>query len=414
MDTHGQTSALPSWGTHIPALDGIRGLAILLVMACHFVLYGGLAPGSLHEVVFSRLALGGWVGVDLFFVLSGFLITGILFDAKGSDGYFRNFYMRRMLRIFPLYYGFLALFFFGIPLFTDVPGGFSSLYDDQAWYWSYLANIRFAVEGWPAIPGSIGHFWSLAVEEQFYILWPLVIFLFSRHALIRICLVCIAGGWIFRATLSITGNELAAYVLTPARMDALAVGAFVALVGREPEGLERLRRWALPVAAVALAASAALLLIRRGFEAEDPVIQILGYSPLAFLFGSLVVLAATSSGPMESWLSHPTLRFFGKYSYALYVFHLPLTRFLETRVLSVSEIPLLWGSRIPGQLLFFALAGTASTVLAVVSWYAFESRLLRLKQHFSSGRNTRAHDVPAVSDIPWTPASGGTRAMPPA
>src|SRR5262249_2846553 len=114
----------------------------------------------------------GWMGVDLFFVLSGFLITGILLDSRGADGYFSSFYARRFLRIFPLYYGFLALWF--LVLAYVFGSAYSDLFarERQVWFWSYTANW-----GRPDELGALGHFWSLAIEEQFYLVWPLVVWL---------------------------------------------------------------------------------------------------------------------------------------------------------------------------------------------------------------------------------------------
>ena len=161
---------------HLPVLDGIRGLAILLVTAYRFDIgpeYGQL-PGSL---VFQILRHGD-MGVDLFFVLSGFLITGILFDARGRKHYFRNFYARRALRIFPLYYGFLFVTLVAPPALCGPEYDlFPEAESNQAWLWLYGANLLVAVrDSWCL--GSFDHFWSLSVEEHFYFLWPLVIFFF--------------------------------------------------------------------------------------------------------------------------------------------------------------------------------------------------------------------------------------------
>ena len=165
---------------HIPALDGIRGLAILLVLLCHFPLYGDMQPTIFIDKLFYAMTRAGWCGVDLFFVLSGFLITGILYDAKGSRFFFRNFYMRRCLRIFPLYYGVLAVFFVIVPFVLPLGRNYELFLKDQAWYWSYLTNIKIAIEGWPKFY-ALAHFWSLAVEEQFYFVWPFVVFLWDEE-----------------------------------------------------------------------------------------------------------------------------------------------------------------------------------------------------------------------------------------
>src|SRR6185369_11811956 len=123
-------------------------------------------------------ALAGWIGVDLFFVLSGFLITGILYDAKARKDYFRNFYARRFLRILPLYYGILALYILVFPRISIVPQRqYQSLVEHQLWFWTHLSNVSIAIEGYGNQQRGWTHFWSLAVEEQFYLVWPAVVFL---------------------------------------------------------------------------------------------------------------------------------------------------------------------------------------------------------------------------------------------
>ena len=147
----------------------MRGIAILMVMLGHFWL--GARPGDPAEQALYNFMQNGWIGVDLFFVLSGFLITGILLDAKGHDHYFRNFYARRALRIFPLYYGFLFLWFWVTPaLISLAPNGpFTQGRDAQLWFWTYMSNNLSIVPG-AVVPRGLNHFWTLAVEEQFYLI----------------------------------------------------------------------------------------------------------------------------------------------------------------------------------------------------------------------------------------------------
>jgi peptidoglycan/LPS O-acetylase OafA/YrhL len=156
----------------ITNLDGIRGIAVLWVMLHHFQLYGeGFPPTTFLDRQVERLTISGWIGVDLFFVLSGFLITGILLDSKSNTGYFRKFYMRRFLRIFPLYYGFLFAFMFVLPLIDPEGAEFQLQFKEQIWYWTYLINWKLATIYVSEYIG-ISHFWSLAIEEQFYLVWP--------------------------------------------------------------------------------------------------------------------------------------------------------------------------------------------------------------------------------------------------
>src|SRR5438445_1418758 len=184
----------------------------------------------------------GWIGVDRFFVLSGFLITGILYDAKESNHYFRNFYVRRVLRIFPLYYGALIIFLVVLPWLRPGNPAVQSMTRDAVWYWTYLSNVRIAHNGGDF--GAIGHFWSLAIEEQFYLIWPVVVLALRRRQLQACCLACVIGALFVRVGLNVAGNETAAFVLTPARIDALAVGAYLALSARGPAGLNPTSRWA--------------------------------------------------------------------------------------------------------------------------------------------------------------------------
>src|ERR1051326_5357564 len=166
-------------------LDGIRGIAIALVII-HHGFFGAKPSGALSTFV-ARLAASCWVGVDLFFVLSGFLITGILLKSRDSAGYFRIFYMRRFFRIFPLYYSCLAAaLLVSAAFYSDVTPKL-----DLSWNLLYLANIRLALHGWAWRP--VSHLWSLSVEEQFYLVWPTVIFLLPRrHTLSAISAIFVA------------------------------------------------------------------------------------------------------------------------------------------------------------------------------------------------------------------------------
>ncbi len=173
----------PVWalGRHIPQLDGLRGLAILIVTLYRFSkefptdsLVGKLLHYGLHL---------GDRGVDLFFVLSGFLITGILVDAKGQAHYFSHFFARRSLRIFPLYFASLFLFVVAFNCLNPTQPMFAAAAENQFYLWTYLTNVKMSIEGAWCF-GSLDHFWSLAVEEHFYLFWPLLTFsLLAAHRL---------------------------------------------------------------------------------------------------------------------------------------------------------------------------------------------------------------------------------------
>src|SRR5262245_11738617 len=200
---------------HVPALDAIRGLAILVVTLYRF---GGGGDGPARAIDHYWLIDMGQRGVDLFFVLSGFLITGILFDAKGKQHYFRNFYIRRAVRIFPLYYGVLAVAVLLLPLLTtSLADAFQPAVHAQGWLWLYGANVWQAVRGQWCL-GPLNHFWSLAIEEHFYFLWPAVIYFTSRRTAMRVCLAAFVASIVSRGLwLAGGGNAVAAQVLTPLR-----------------------------------------------------------------------------------------------------------------------------------------------------------------------------------------------------
>ncbi|HVS64544.1 MAG TPA: acyltransferase [Thermoanaerobaculia bacterium] len=359
----------------LPALDGLRGIAILLVMVYHFVLYGGWRPPGGIEWYLHRVLTTGWIGVDLFFVLSGFLITGILYEAKGGGRYFRSFYMRRVLRIFPLYYGFLACYFLFAPMLF--PQG-AALREGQEWYWTYLLNFDIASRGWPE-HNALAHFWSLAVEEQFYLLWPLVVWAFGRRWLLRICVGCVLGAIALRVALAAQGEVLAAYVLMPTRIDSLAIGGWLALYLRDGKRRLRLAGWDLSGVVLGVCFIAAVLVLNRRLAPNDPSVYTLGFTVIALMFAASLHLALRYS---PRWLTSRPLRLLGRYSYGLYVIHHPLIMLLGESPLSVRRLPRWLGSALPAQALVTLIAATLSLALAALSWHLWERPFLRLKRRF--------------------------------
>jgi peptidoglycan/LPS O-acetylase OafA/YrhL len=364
----------PPPGQHIPALDAIRGLAIIAVTLYRFRA-ADFAAATGNAWFANGLDLGQR-GVDLFFVLSGFLITGILFDAKQHPHYFRNFYARRSLRIFPLYFGVLAAALLLLPLIASGTTLFAQARDLQGWLWLYGTNLLMAWRGEWCF-GAFDHFWSLAIEEHFYLAWPLVIWFTSRTTAMRICAtIAVLSGLARIGWLALGGNGPAASVFTLFHLDALLVGAWLALAARSPDGLTRLVPWC----------RLALLVGLVGILPEALLQQRLLTIPSSFyacFFGALIVLAITAD-PRGRWArfwNTKSLRWFGKYSYAMYVFQPLLIPLLGTWW-SVESLYRGSGSPLAAQLIYLVLMFAATTAAAVLSWHLYEKRFLRWKRYF--------------------------------
>ncbi len=363
-----QAARLPK---HIPELDGVRGIAILLVLVYHF----GTSTkphGALGEI----LGLG-WIGVDLFFVLSGFLITGILLDSKGSPHYFSYFYTRRILRIFPLYY--VSIFFF-FDLVLPVAHRFSQLMyinmSAQMWYWPYLVNWYIGL-GYPVSP--LSHFWSLCIEEQFYLVWPLLVFVADRRTFLRVCFVMIVLSPVLRFTFGQNPpSPYFLYFITPFRMEPIALGAVIAILWREYRMSllsEVTMRW---VWVPGLGAFAYICLYSRTTVPVGTYMARYGYTCIDLAFASLVffVAQAASRGDPVGILRNSVLTRFGKYSYAMYVFHAPLSKYVPKL--------LYFGPRLARVGLALGIGITVTYLLAVISWHTVESPFLRLKNRFGA------------------------------
>lgn len=407
------TASLPGAGPqrpnlrgHLPVLDGVRGLAVLMVLLLHFV--GGMLPTTLAERVIVGVTNYGSYGVELFFVLSGFLITGILYDARNKPNYFRNFYMRRLLRIFPLYYGVLALVFWVAPLVPPLRGPtLDYLVDRQAWAWLYAVNFYIAKHGEWSL-SYLDHFWSLSIEEHFYFVWPLVVFLLARRprVLIAASLAASLGAMLARFVGSAMGlSWWTTYVFTPFRLDGLALGAFLAVTARQPGGLERLAR-ALPRALAVAGSLLALTFIwtrlvsRQGLELVLPVRA----SLILVLLACLLVWALLS--PERSLTSRffrsRSLVFLGTYSYGVYVYHHFISYYLTTNRTEVALGRWL-GSHGLAVALQATLGASASLAVAYLSYELFEKRFLGLKRLFESSREP----MPQPQPLPQRAIGGG-------
>ena len=327
-----------------------------------------------------RWGQGGWVGVDLFFTLSGFLITGILLDTRNNAGYFKNFFVRRALRIFPLYYGVFALLLLLTPVLH------LEWHLGHLAYLFYVGNIAYCMNSNLANlkPDVLFlHFWSLAVEEQFYLIWPWVIYFFARkrRELARLCLGMSAVAFLLRWIVlrMVHGNQAYewAYAMLPTHIDGLLYGALAALWIRT-RAVHLIQPAARRICLVA-AAVVAVVYTTVGVNFYSWTMILIGFPALAILFAT-VLLQALQRGTWACRLGNVRLfRFFGKYSYGLYIFHILFAPGLA------HYQPVLQGwvhSRVVGGLLYDLLVLLGTCAVAVLSYQLYEKRWLRLKSRF--------------------------------
>jgi peptidoglycan/LPS O-acetylase OafA/YrhL len=372
-------TAVAAVSPYIPALDGLRALAILLVIPHNLDILG--APYTLGELPPVMVMHAGWIGVQLFFVLSGFLITGNLLDTRWADNYYSAFIARRALRILPLYYGVLLVTFVLVPLWITLPQELRETEHNQVWLWTFLLN-------WSAPYGrtvaGFGHFWSLAVEEQFYLLWPFVIARCSpRKALwVSIAVAGAAVGCRWALALEHFPKD-SLYMFTIARMDALALGAAAAALLRIPAARAVIERRVSRIATLATVILVLVFLLTHGYAAEDATSQSYGYTALAAGFALFTLVAAMPATGLTALavriLRWRPLQTVGRYSYAMYVFHMPLHVFFGGALLHSLAGPH------PTHVAAFTYI-TASIVVnfiaAALSYHLFERHFLRLKEKF--------------------------------
>ncbi len=363
---------VPNWSARIPALDGLRGIAIVLVLMRHSVF--GMATSSKLLAVLLAVGQLTWSGVDLFFVLSGFLIGGILLDARDSPRYFRAFYIRRAYRIFPLYGIVTGLFLIHHLQFHVLPGPIGNVSPLTIPWWSYVTltqNFWMAQQGWYGAV-AMAATWSLAVEEQFYLTIPLLIRLIRPRRLPYVLLSVVVGAPLIRIALRylLPHGDYACYILMPCRADALCMGVLSAMLVRNERAWNLLQhnlRLLYSMTLVLLAGMA--LMTYRGYEQFSLPMTTFGYSVLG-LFYAGCLLIAISTPDKRGVLCNPMLMGVGTLAYCTYLVHLPMIqasrRLLEMR----------WSADkawLPGGMLGVAF----SLIIASLSWKYFEKPLLR-------------------------------------
>jgi peptidoglycan/LPS O-acetylase OafA/YrhL len=379
--------------TYIPALDGLRFLAFFLVFLHHtlpLVVLSDPDANRIKDIIQHR----SWVGVDLFFILSGFLITAILLHERNTYGTYsiRNFYIRRCLRIWPLYFLMLLLGYFVLPIICKTLG--STGYSDVRYqseivtqsplYVSFLGNWAVVINGYSKFP-FIAHLWTVSVEEQFYLIWP-VLLLFMKTTK--------RFAWAFTLLLSIPAitrsilfnydiEHPGVYANTFARIDTIAIGAIIAVIYmslRNPTNslsvaiAKRGKSFFMSPIQLIMAALLILFLSQYNVLAPGPIAM----NAFGFLIqNALIAYFLTVSLLSDTWLakvlSLKIITFLGKISYGLYVFHVSAN---ELSVLLLSGyVPNYW---IP------MIAFVLTVTLASMSYYLFERGFLQLKYRYSS------------------------------
>jgi peptidoglycan/LPS O-acetylase OafA/YrhL len=391
-------------------LDGLRGLAIFVVLLSHY--FSGsehtLLPPPLRQIA-SATSIG-WSGVDLFFVLSGFLIGGILLDARSAPHYFRAFYMRRIFRIFPIYY--LWIFLFAVLSLLALSGfAFPVTVHRQDLLQipvqlAFLQNMKYTAYEFPYLWFVVT--WSLAVEEQFYLLAPPLIRFLSHRRLLAVlaATVCVAPFIRLYVFYHVAPGTWASAYLLPCRADTLACGILLAAAWREPRFhafLQR-RRVVLQVAlaALLLGVAAALHFLIGPLTLLRATV---GYSWFAFLYSTLLLLVLSNTG---GWLAAAMrlapLRALGLVSYCVYIIHFPLNEMAHRLLLHAPpQINSLSG------LLVTLLGALLTFLLAALSWRFFESPLLRRGHSYAYGAPALSQTPAALVDARYARLSGEVR-----
>jgi peptidoglycan/LPS O-acetylase OafA/YrhL len=360
----------------ITELDGVRAIAVGLVFLNHFA---PIRSAPWLEFV-QRL---GWIGVDVFFVLSGFLVTAILLNAvKTPAGYFKNFYARRSLRIFPLYYllltGSLVIMFVlkdGAHLHEMVVN-----WGHPIWLYAYLGNVMTAVTN-VSPPSYFVPMWSLHVEEQFYLVLPLLVMYLQRATLKRVLIAAVLLAPVIRVVLewSAPSYPLLQYMLFPCRMDSLALGGLLALGPVDQDALKRWR-WPLLLTSTCALAVAVETFRRGGATFDGQVERTIGYTLFDVAFVGLIMTILSLRGTLATaWLNWKPLQYIGMVSYGFYLFQFPAEGVVNGVARTIMGADT---AAFEGTFVKFLAVGATCLVLSSISWYLWETKWLAVQRRF--------------------------------
>ena len=377
---------------HIRELDGLRALAVTLVLLNHF------GPVQRYGSPIQKLEFVGWMGVDLFFVLSGFLITGILLDARGKEHYYRNFYIRRTLRIFPLYYTMMIV---ASAIYLWHSGNRHLYVSIVGRYFFYAGNL-WLTSG-PFFPIFLIPLWSLQVEEQFYLVFPYLIRTLKPGRLFQMLLwiVILSGPLRLASYWWLPFRHNLQYFVTPFRLDALALGALIAIRARSRPW--NIQPWLITVLMMSLLVAMVAYLSWGNFIWEETArICTFGFSIVDLALASVVlwVLRFRDSWP-TGWLRNRVSQYVGKVSYGMYILQYPtylLVRRLETHfhwhIFASSDS---WNTT---NWVTFLVFCTTVVCVASISFYALESPFLGLKDQFTRATTNAPRSRPAIPRKP--------------
>jgi peptidoglycan/LPS O-acetylase OafA/YrhL len=367
--------------SRMPQLDGLRGMAILLVILYHYVSTTAAAPRNGIVSFLQATFRMGWAGVDLFFVLSGFLIGGILLDAKDSTRYFKTFYLRRIHRIFPIYYLWIGIYF--LIAFTPLvlwaaPLG---IVPDRWWvmpvYGLFLQNVAWS-RGDAFRTTWLAALWSLAVEEQFYLVVPSVVRFLSRRGLVASLVLTVLGAPLVRILVFkyiVPTHGAATYMLTPCRADALALGVLLAIVWRSERCIVCVRGHLGGLYGIlGLLAVGVGYLIIAGKSEYSYAMAVWGFSCVDLFFAGLVLLALIA--PRGVWAgicTWPFLIGLGGISYCVYIVHSAINELCHSVISRPAD-----GITTFSSLGATVVAAGITWLVAKISWRYFESPIVRL------------------------------------
>jgi peptidoglycan/LPS O-acetylase OafA/YrhL len=373
-----------------PALDGIRALAVTLVFLYHFG--GGAHSGRVLNIL-NEVRTRGWAGVDLFFVLSGFLITGILFDTRNDSHFFKRFFIRRSLRIFPVFYLVVAVLLVLTPVFKYQwrPGHLLFL----IYIGNFFGQHDFSLydilsSNHPAFKVSIGHFWSLCVEEQFYLLWPAVVWLVrDRVKLLWVCFGTCVLALVLRCVILVVAGPVHAetWILRtlPFHMDTLVIGGILALLLRGPNAA-RWQRLCRPLFVISSALVLAIFLLSPDYDSAW--LLTIGVTLIALASAGLIGLTLQPGSSSFRLFYWRPLRVLGRYSYGFYIFHfLYAWAWIQLLVVLTNH----FHSKAIAGVLALGINFTVTFLVSKLSYELFEVRFLRLKKYFEYDSEITEH-----------------------